>query len=178
MKAVLPVAGLGTRFLPATKAQPKELLPILDRPCIDYVVAERSADVPAIERKTSVLQNDLWAQVRMIAQQRKDPITASMVAAMNEVIDLSLLQRFAFTNRVPVFLLWAVLGGSVLSIGAMEFHFGVTGYRQLILTALLLIMWTGAIVSIVDLNRPRVGQVRVDPTPLIWTLEGFGQGPK
>lgn len=40
MKAVLPVAGLGTRFLPATKAVPKELLPILDRPCIDYVVAE------------------------------------------------------------------------------------------------------------------------------------------
>lgn len=43
MKAVLPVAGLGTRFLPATKAVPKELLPILDRPCIDYVVAEAVA---------------------------------------------------------------------------------------------------------------------------------------
>ncbi len=39
-RAVLPVAGLGTRFLPATKAVPKEMLPILDRPCIDYVVAE------------------------------------------------------------------------------------------------------------------------------------------
>lgn len=39
-KAVLPVAGLGTRFLPITKLVPKELLPILDRPCIDYVVAE------------------------------------------------------------------------------------------------------------------------------------------
>ena len=43
MKAVLPVAGLGTRFLPATKAVPKELLPILDRPCIDFVVAEAVA---------------------------------------------------------------------------------------------------------------------------------------
>lgn len=39
-KAVFPVAGFGTRFLPATKAVPKELLPILDRPCIDIVVAE------------------------------------------------------------------------------------------------------------------------------------------
>jgi len=38
--AVLPVAGLGTRFLPVTKAVPKELLPIMDRPCIEYVVAE------------------------------------------------------------------------------------------------------------------------------------------
>ena len=39
-KAVFPVAGLGTRFLPATKAVPKELLPVVDRPLIDYAVAE------------------------------------------------------------------------------------------------------------------------------------------
>jgi len=39
-KAVLPVAGLGTRFLPVTKSVPKEMLPIADRPCLDYIVAE------------------------------------------------------------------------------------------------------------------------------------------
>jgi UTP--glucose-1-phosphate uridylyltransferase len=39
-KAVIPAAGLGTRFLPATKAQPKEMLPIIDRPTIQYVVQE------------------------------------------------------------------------------------------------------------------------------------------
>lgn len=39
-KAVLPVAGLGTRFLPATKAQPKEMLPLVDKPTIQYVVEE------------------------------------------------------------------------------------------------------------------------------------------
>jgi len=39
-KAVFPVAGLGTRFLPATKAIPKEMLTVVDRPVIDYVVAE------------------------------------------------------------------------------------------------------------------------------------------
>lgn len=39
-KAVLPAAGLGTRFLPVTKAVPKEMLPLLDRPCIEYVIAE------------------------------------------------------------------------------------------------------------------------------------------
>jgi UTP--glucose-1-phosphate uridylyltransferase len=42
-KAVLPVAGLATRFLPATKAVPKELLPIVDRPVIQYVVDEARA---------------------------------------------------------------------------------------------------------------------------------------
>jgi UTP--glucose-1-phosphate uridylyltransferase len=39
-KAVIPVAGLGTRFLPATKSVPKEMLPVVDRPAIDYVVRE------------------------------------------------------------------------------------------------------------------------------------------
>ena len=39
-KAVIPAAGLGTRFLPATKAQPKEMLPIVDKPCIQYIIEE------------------------------------------------------------------------------------------------------------------------------------------
>jgi len=39
-KAVIPAAGLGTRFLPATKAQPKEMLPVVDKPAIQYVVEE------------------------------------------------------------------------------------------------------------------------------------------
>jgi len=39
-KAVIPVAGLGTRMLPATKAIPKEMLPIVDKPLIQYIVNE------------------------------------------------------------------------------------------------------------------------------------------
>ena len=46
-KAVFPVAGLGTRFLPATKAMPKEMLPVVDRPLIQYAVDEaRAAGAP------------------------------------------------------------------------------------------------------------------------------------
>jgi UTP--glucose-1-phosphate uridylyltransferase len=48
-KAVLPVAGLGTRFLPATKAQPKEMLPIVDKPLVQYAVEEvRGSDIPTV----------------------------------------------------------------------------------------------------------------------------------
>ncbi|PZQ23294.1 MAG: UTP--glucose-1-phosphate uridylyltransferase, partial [Sphingopyxis macrogoltabida] len=39
-KAVFPIGGLGTRFLPATKSMPKEMLPIVDRPLIQYAVDE------------------------------------------------------------------------------------------------------------------------------------------
>ncbi len=43
MKAVIPAAGLGTRFLPATKAQPKEMLPLVDKPAIQFVIEEAVA---------------------------------------------------------------------------------------------------------------------------------------
>ena len=42
-KAVIPAAGYGTRFLPATKATPKEMLPIVDKPTIQYIVEEAKA---------------------------------------------------------------------------------------------------------------------------------------
>lgn len=42
-KAIIPAAGLGTRFLPATKAQPKEMLPVVDKPTIQYIVEEAVA---------------------------------------------------------------------------------------------------------------------------------------
>lgn len=49
IKAVIPAAGLGTRFLPATKAMPKEMLPVVDKPAIQYVVEEAvSAGIPDI----------------------------------------------------------------------------------------------------------------------------------
>ncbi|MFW5838935.1 MAG: sugar phosphate nucleotidyltransferase, partial [Bacillota bacterium] len=42
-KAVIPAAGLGTRFLPATKAMPKEMLPIVDKPTLQYIIEEAVA---------------------------------------------------------------------------------------------------------------------------------------
>jgi hypothetical protein len=38
-------------------------------------------------------------------------------------------------------------------------------------------MWTGAMVLIIDLNRPRLGAIRVDPGPLLWTIQGFTAPP-
>jgi UTP-glucose-1-phosphate uridylyltransferase len=42
-KAVIPAGGLGIRFLPATKAQPKEMLPIVDKPALQYIIEEAVA---------------------------------------------------------------------------------------------------------------------------------------
>jgi UTP--glucose-1-phosphate uridylyltransferase len=59
--AVFPVAGRGTRFLPVTKTVPKEVLPIVDRPCLEYVVAEAVA--AGIERLIFVTAKGKEAQV-------------------------------------------------------------------------------------------------------------------
>src|SRR5690606_27918205 len=61
-KAVIPAAGLGTRFLPATKAMPKEMLPVVDKPAIQYVGEEAGAagltDVPRVTgRNKTALEN-------------------------------------------------------------------------------------------------------------------------
>ena len=57
-KAIIPAAGLGTRFLPVTKAMPKEMLPIVDKPTIQYIVEEAIAsgieDIIIVTGKGSV----------------------------------------------------------------------------------------------------------------------------
>ena len=53
-KAVIPAAGLGTRFLPATKASPKEMLPLVDKPLIQYAVEEAvAAGLPFVAFRAS-----------------------------------------------------------------------------------------------------------------------------
>jgi hypothetical protein len=68
-----------------------------------------------------------------------------------------------------------LMAGSLLAIGAMGYHLGASGSRQVVLTWLLLVMWAGGMVLIADLNRPRIGAIRVDPAPLIWTVQSFSQ---
>ena len=55
-KAIIPAAGLGTRFLPATKAQPKEMLPIVDKPTIQYIIEEAVAS--GIEEILIIISNE------------------------------------------------------------------------------------------------------------------------
>jgi UTP--glucose-1-phosphate uridylyltransferase len=56
IKAVIPAAGLGTRFLPATKATPKEMLPVVDKPAIQYVVEEAALEAKGDRRRLERVQ--------------------------------------------------------------------------------------------------------------------------
>jgi UTP--glucose-1-phosphate uridylyltransferase len=91
-KAVIPAAGLGTRFLPATKAMPKEMLPVVDKPAIQYVVEEAVAagltDVLMITgRNKNALENHF------------DRMT-ELEATLEEKGDVDRLQKVAFSNHL------------------------------------------------------------------------------
>lgn len=82
-KAVFPVAGLGTRFLPATKAIPKELLPIVDRPLIQYAVDEaREAGIEQMifvtgRGKTAIVEHfDVAYELEATMAERDKPLSA------------------------------------------------------------------------------------------------------
>ena len=86
-KAVIPAAGLGTRFLPATKATTKEMLPVVDRPAIQYVVEEAVRaglhDVLMITGRNKRALEDHFDRVpvleRQLAEQGKDALLASVL---------------------------------------------------------------------------------------------------
>jgi len=92
-KAVIPAAGLGTRFLPATKAMPKEMLPVVDKPAIQYVVEEAVTagltDVLLITgRNKNALENhfDRVSELETVLERKGD---AAKLAAVNFATDLA-----------------------------------------------------------------------------------------
>ena len=85
--AVFPAAGLGTRFLPATKAFPKEMLPLVDRPLVQYVVEEaRDAGIERVvlvtARGKSALEDhfDIAVELEKVLEERGRPSCSSRCA--------------------------------------------------------------------------------------------------
>ena len=94
-KAVIPVAGLGTRFLPATKALPKEMLPIVDKPVIQYVVEEAVAaglvDLLMITgRNKNALENhfDRVAELEQVLASKGDEQKLFKVQESSQLADI------------------------------------------------------------------------------------------
>ncbi|MBO1267699.1 UTP--glucose-1-phosphate uridylyltransferase GalU [Arthrobacter sp. PO-11] len=92
-KAVIPVAGLGTRFLPATKATPKEMLPVVDKPAIQYVVEEAVragiGDVLMITGRNKRPLEDHFDRVPFIEQTLEAKGDHEKLAAVREASSLA-----------------------------------------------------------------------------------------
>jgi hypothetical protein len=142
-----------------------------------FTRAGYNGPVDRLNDQTGMQQQKIWALATSVARTSPTPISATLINAVNDMIDASLSQRFAFETRVPGNMVEILVGGSLISIAALGYQLGLVGHRQPVLTSLLLLMWTGGIVMTVDLNRPRLGNVRVETTPLEWTIEGFKGSP-
>jgi UTP--glucose-1-phosphate uridylyltransferase len=99
-KAVVPAAGLGTRFLPATKAMPKEMLPVVDKPAIQYVVEEAVAagltDVLMITgRNKSALENhfDRVTELEATLESKGDTDKLKKVEFSNDLADVHYVRQ-------------------------------------------------------------------------------------
>lgn len=99
-KAVFPAAGLGTRFLPATKAQPKEMLPLVDKPLIQYGVEESIQSgvqniIIVTGRGKSAIEDhfDVSFELENLLEQKKKKELLQQVRGVSDMIDVSYVRQ-------------------------------------------------------------------------------------
>lgn len=99
-KAVFPAAGLGTRFLPATKAQPKEMLPLVDKPLIQYGVEEamhsgiQNIIIVTGRGKSSIEDHfDVSFELEHLLESKQKGDMLSMVRGISDMIDVSYVRQ-------------------------------------------------------------------------------------
>src|SRR5947209_7673872 len=99
-KAVFPAAGLGTRFLPATKAQPKEMLPVVDKPLIQYGVEEamhsgvQNIIIVTGRGKTAIEDHfDVSFEMEHLLESRNKKDLLKLVRDVSDMIDVSYVRQ-------------------------------------------------------------------------------------
>lgn len=99
-KAVIPAAGWGTRFLPATKAQPKEMLPIVDKPAIQYTVEEAVAsgieDIIIITEKNKRAIEDHFdksTELEMVLREKGDLENLHLIQEIADLVDIHYVRQ-------------------------------------------------------------------------------------
>ncbi len=172
-KAVIPVAGMGTRFLPATKAVPKELLPVVDRPALQYIVEEAArAGLPEVlmvtGRNKAAIEDyfDRHPELEAALEKKGDADRLAAVRASTDVAQVhfvrqgeakglghAVLQAAAFVGEEP----FAVLLGDDLIDARdhlLEHMLAVQAERG------------GCVIALLDVGRENIdkyGAVAIEP---------------
>src|SRR5580692_8939008 len=141
-KAVLPVAGLGTRFLPATKAQPKEMLPVVDKPLIQYAVEECIASgiesvIFVTGRRKNAIEDhfDSAPELESFLEERGKPKQAQMVREISGGLQISYTRQSEALGLGHAVLCAAELVGDepfAVLLGDVIMHGSVPATRELV----------------------------------------------
>jgi hypothetical protein len=143
-----------------------------------YVAAADSDAAAAQLARTDTLQNAIWQQALPVLAGMPPPLAAMLASTLTDMFSASLAGRYAIESRTPNETLLGLQLGAMLAAGALGYQLGLADRRHLGLTLLLLLMLSGAMVMIVDFNRPYGGLIRVNPAPFEWTIRSFGSPPR
>jgi hypothetical protein len=172
--------AIGTAWLRAkTFAQPRgnEIARMLEEYVslrMAYVQAPpERAVLEDINRRTHALQSAMWEQLSVIVREQPNPVSASLMASLNDVFDMTTASRFAFEMRLPPQIFWLLIGLSMLGMAVLGYQLAMRGPRVWGLAALLALTWTIVIVDILDLAAARIGGFRTTTSAYEWTLQGF-----
>lgn len=144
----------------------------------EFVLAEggRGGSVDALNTRTNALQSQIWGQLAGLVREQPNPISASLMASLNEAFDAATSSRFAFETRLPPQIFWLLMAMTMLSMGCLGFQLGLKERPARVLIALLSLMWTIVIVEILDLSAARLGTFRTGSIVYEWTETGFKGG--
>lgn len=175
--------AIGTAWLRASAfdhpraAEIARLLEDYTRLRLEFVEAPMKwAEVNRLSAEANRMQGVMWGHATAMMRERSDPLTAALQASLNDVIDQSAAQRWAFAAPIPAELMLFLTVMAVLTIGTIGYQFGLKRVGHNVLAILLVGVWTGAMVVVVDLATARFGAVRADAAPYRWTLQGFQGG--
>jgi hypothetical protein len=144
---------------------------------IDFVRAgiDRAA-IDEINKRTNALQSQIWGHMAAIARDYPNPVSASLMAALNDTFDRATAERFAYNLKLPPRILWLLIGMALLGVSTLGYQLGLRGRQVHMLVALLSLVWTVVIVDILDLASPRLGALRAGTAVYEWTSQGFKGG--
>lgn len=143
----------------------------------DFMLAPRNAPgIDELNVRSSALQTEIWGHLSAIVRERSDPVVVALMAALNDMFDLSAAERFAFEARLAPQLFWLLIGMALISMSALGYQLGLKGQKSYGLSILLIAVWTAVIVVILDLSAPRLGAFRTNLSVYDWTLQSFKGG--
>ena len=142
-----------------------------------FILAEQgSGALSAINDRTNALQSEIWGQLSGLVREQPGPISASLMAALNDVFDATTIERFAFELRLPAQIVWLLILMTLLSMACLGYQLGLKQKPARGLIGLLAVMWTAVIVNILDLSTSRAGSYRTGTAVYDWTARGFQGG--
>jgi len=174
--------AIGTTFLragylPEAYGEPSREL--LKKYAAERLIFGEISTHKAGRERSEALHNELWALVdQMVANESPDPVMALYISSLNETIDLHANRVAANTTaRIPYTLYVTMYLVAVLALMMLGFHSGITGQRDIIVTVVLILIFSAVMVLIIDLDRSWEGFLRASQQPIIDVMESIKSYP-